>query len=123
MTKRLSFLPIACVFAVAGCHSGSGCQEFDIYDGTIQVTAVDATTGALVPNTTMTLYVSPIDTAVQSIGTDVSQYPAQFLGIGTGTYQLTVAAPGYTTWQAKNGVTVACAIPPNTVTARMAKAP
>jgi hypothetical protein len=123
VTKWLSFLPIACVFAVAGCHSGAGCQEYDIYDGTIQVTAVDATTGALVPNTTMTLYVSPIDTAVQSIGADVSQYPAQFLGIGTGTYQLTVASPGYTTWQTKDGVTVSCAIPPNSVTARMVKAP
>jgi hypothetical protein len=82
------------VFAVAACHSGSGCQEFDIYDGTIEVTAVDAVTGALVPNTTMTLFVSPGDTAVQSIGSDVSQYPAKFIGIGTGTYHLTVAAPG-----------------------------
>jgi hypothetical protein len=121
--KWISYVPIACVFAVAGCHSDPGCQAFDIFDGTIEVTAVDASTGALVPNTTMTLMVSPIDTAVKSIGSDVSQYPARFLGIGLGTYQLSVAAPGYTTWQAKSGVTVSCAIPPNTVTARLEKSP
>ena len=121
--KWLSVVSLACVFALAGCHSESGCQEYDIYDGTVEVTAIDAATGALVPNTTMTLFVSPVDTQVLSIGSDVSQYPAQFIGIGVGTYQLTVAAPGYTTWQAKNGVAVSCAIPPNTVTARLAKSP
>ena len=121
--KRLAVVSLACMLVLAGCRSGSGCQEFDAYDGTIELTVVDAATGALVPNTTMTLYVSPIDTAVLSIGSDVSQYPAQVIGIGTGTYQLTVAAPGYTTWQAKGGVTVSCAIPPVTVTARLAKSP
>ena len=122
MTKWISVVPLACVLAVAGCHSGeSGCQAYDIYDGTIEVTAEDAATGALVPNTTMTLMVSPVDTAVQSIGSDVSKYPVDFLSIGLGTYQLSVAAPGYATWT--NDVTVECSIPPNTVTARLQKSP
>jgi hypothetical protein len=121
--KWFSFVPLACVLAIAGCRAGLTCESFDSYDGTIAVTAVDSTTGALVPNTTMTLLVGPGNTAVQSIGSDVSQYPAQFIGIPAGTFQLTIAAPGYTTWQAKNGVTVLCAIPPVSVTAKMEKSP
>jgi len=121
--KWLSVVPLACVLTVAGCHSRSGCDEFDSYNGTIEVTAVDAATGALVPNSTMTLMVAPGDTAVQSVGSDVSEYPADFIGLSAGTYQLSIAAPGYTTWQAKNGVTVLCAIPPATVTARLEKSP
>ena len=117
--KLLSVMPLACMIAVAGCDGVRGCQVYDYYDGTIEVTAVDAATGALVPNATMDLLLTPIDTTELSIGADVSKYPVDFTGLTTGTFQLSVAAPGYATW--KNSVNVMCAKPPATVTARLKK--
>lgn len=112
-----------CVLAVAGCDGVRGCDVYNNYnyDSVIEVTAVDAATDAPVPNATMALLLSPIDTAVLSVGSDVSKYPVDFTGLGTGKFQLSVAAPGYTAW--KNTVSVTCAKPPATVTARLEKSP
>jgi hypothetical protein len=121
--KWLSVVSLACMLAVAGCDGVRGCDVYNYYnfDSTVEVTAVDAATGAPVPNATMTLVVSPIDTAVLSVGSDVSKYPAVFTGLSTGKFQLSIAAPNYATW--KNTVTVMCAKPPATVTARLNQSP
>ncbi|MFI5233307.1 MAG: PEGA domain-containing protein [Gemmatimonadales bacterium] len=120
--KWLSFVPLAGMLAIAGCDGVRGCDVYVYYyDGTVEVTAVDAVTGAPVPNATMALLVSPIDTAVLSVGSDVSKYPVDFTGLSTGTFQLAIVAPGYATW--RNTVSVMCAKPSATVTARLEKSP
>lgn len=120
--KWLSVVPLACV-VVAGCDGVRGCDVYNDfnYDSVIEVTAVDAATGSPVPNATMDLLVSPIDTAVLSVGSDVSKYPVDFTGLSTGTFQLAIVAPGYATW--RNTVSVMCAKPPAMVTARLEKSP
>ena len=121
--KWLSVVPLACMLAIAGCDGMRGCDVYNDYnyDSAIEVTAVDAATDAPVPNATMDLVVAPRDTAVLSVGSDVSKYPVDFTGLSTGKFQLSVAAPGYATW--KNTVSAMCAKPPATVTARLKKSP
>ena len=119
--RLLPVVLLATVLGVTGCGGVRGCEVYDYYDGTVEVTAVDGATGALVPNTTMALLVPPFDTTVMSVGADVSKYPVDFTGLSTGKFQLSIAAPGYATW--KNSVTVMCANPPATVTARLQKSP
>ena len=124
MKKYLRTALLVGAIACAGCHTGTaGCDQYDYGDGSIGVTAMDASTGALVPNATITLAVAPGDSSVLTVGSDVSVYPVQFVGVGTGTYNMTIVAQGYAPWQAKGGVTVLCTLPPTTVAARMQKSP
>lgn len=121
--KWLPVVPLACMLAVTGCDGVKGCDVYDYYtyDGVVEVTALDASTNAPVPNATMTLRLAPRDSMVLSVGTDVSAYPVDFTGLATGKFPLSIAAPGYATWNST--VNVMCAKPPATVTARMKASP
>ena len=123
MKKWISAALFTCMLALAGCDGVKGCQVYDYYsfDGVIEVTALDASTSAPVPNTTMTLTIAPGDTSVLTVGSDVSKYPVDFTGLNIGKFPLSIAAPGYATWNGK--VAVNCAQPPATVTARLKKSP
>lgn len=123
MKRWVSAAPFACMLALTACDGIKGCEVYDYYnfDGVIEATAVDASTGAPVPNATMVLLIAPGDTSVLSVGSDVSQYPLEFTGLNSGKFRLSITAPGYATWA--NTVAVMCAKPPTTLTARLKASP
>jgi PEGA domain-containing protein len=124
--SRARFLPVlalVCAFSVAGCHSATGsCRSFALYSHDIFVSAKDSGTGALVPNATLTAMRPQGDTAKASIGSDVTQYPADLLVLG-GTYTVSVTAPGYAAWSATVSVATNCTQLDVPITALMQKSP
>jgi hypothetical protein len=124
--SRARFLPtlvLSCVFAVASCHSatGSKCDSFTVYTYRIAVTAKDSVTGVLVPHATV-IATGQSDTSKVSIGSDVTQYPAD-LSVLPGAYAVSVAAPGYAIWTTAINVANVCTQPQVAVAAQMQKSP
>jgi hypothetical protein len=72
------------------------CNSNTLYEHTIEVTAKDSVTGALVANATLAGVVAQYGTATYSIGSDVSKYPVLFYNPESG--PLTITATGYATW-------------------------
>lgn len=119
--KCFSTIALSCAFVLASCHRDCG-SNLVAPDYSIVVTAQDSVTGALVANTTvMEIQQSLADTAKRSIGSDVTMYPAVLPQFG-GTFTVSVAAPGYTTWS-KTLSGLRCAEARLVLTARMQKSP
>ena len=124
--KVLSTLLLSGAFGVASCHSESACpapQLLVVHVWTLDVTARDSVSGALLANTTAIAARTPQgDTATRSIGSDVSQYPVT-LNVFGGTYTVSVAAPGYLTWSKTVTTDPECRINHVQITALMQKSP
>lgn len=93
--RHLRILLVAVPIGGAAC-TAPRCNNNTLYEHTIEVTAKDSATGALVANATLTGTVAQYGTATYSVGSDVSTYPVLFYNPESG--PLTVTAPGYATW-------------------------
>jgi len=120
--RFVAITAITSTLLLAGCRSLTGCNATSLTLA-LEVTAKDSVTGALVPNATLkSAYADGQAVATVSVGSEVSGYPVNLATAG-GTYTVSIAAAGYTTWTQTVVVNGECRPTAVSITALMQKSP